>query len=296
MTNSKFEKDSYQAHVIHANERANITQFSNLTSILSAPNSINRLRHQRMFDSLVGKLAKAFPNSKWLTVGDDFFGSDAIFLKNYGLQVHASGLTDASLKVSKETGWINAYSVQNAESLSFEDNSFDFVLCKESYHHFPRPPIAFYEMLRVARIAVVLVEPYRARFSPLGFVKTVFKKLTGRYIANEYEMSGNYIYRLSKYELYHMARALNLPAMAWSFHNDFYHPKLFKSIAGTSKELLIFKLGILVQDLLSKTKLLAFGGISCVVFKKELETQDRSALKSAEVNVFDLKRNPYLNR
>jgi SAM-dependent methyltransferase len=37
---------------------------------------------------------------------------------------------------------------ENAEQLSFEDESFDFVLCKEAYHHFPRPMIALYEMIR----------------------------------------------------------------------------------------------------------------------------------------------------
>jgi ubiquinone/menaquinone biosynthesis C-methylase UbiE len=293
MPDYKFEKGSYYAHAVHENEMA---KRSELPSLISAPDSIDRLRHQRMFDSLVGKLAKAFPNSTWLTIGDGRFGSDAIYLKNYGLQVHASSLTDASLKVSKEKGWINEYSTQNAEDLSFADDSFDFVLCKESYHHFPRPPIAFYEMLRVARIGTVLVEPYRAKYSPLGFVKTIFKKLTGRTISNEYETCGNYIYRLSLEAIYHMARALNLPSMAWSFHNDFYHPRFFKSTERNSKELLIFKWGILTQDLLSKTKLLAPGGVSCTVFKKELDNKERSTLKSARVRIVDLTRNPYLNR
>jgi SAM-dependent methyltransferase len=292
MPNPRFEKNSYQKHAIHENDMANV---SNLPSILSAPNSIDRLRHKRMFDSLVGKIARAFPHSSWLTIGDGRFGADAIHLMHYGLQAHASSLTDTSLKFSKEKGWINAYSVQNAECLSLSDNTFDFVLCKESYHHFPRPPIAFYEMLRVARIGVVLIEPYRARFSPLGFTKTVFKKLTGRTISNEYETSGNYIYRLSLDEIYHMARALDLPAMAWAFYNDFYHPKIFKSMERNSKELVIFKLGILVQDFLTKLKLLAPGGISCAVFKKDFEKQDKSALKSAGVRVMYLARNSYLN-
>lgn len=40
-----------------------------------------------------------------------------------------------------------------------QDDAFDYVLCKDSYHHMPRPMIALYQMLRVARRAVVLIEP-----------------------------------------------------------------------------------------------------------------------------------------
>ncbi len=50
-----------------------------------------------------------------------------------------------------ELGFIGEYSAQNAESLSFASNSFDYVFCKDAMHHCPRPVIALYEMLRVAR-------------------------------------------------------------------------------------------------------------------------------------------------
>lgn len=49
--------------------------------------------------------------------------------------------------------------VENAEKLSSPNETLDFVLCKESYHHFTRPMLALYEMLRVATKAVVLIEP-----------------------------------------------------------------------------------------------------------------------------------------
>ena len=54
---------------------------------------------------------------------------------------------------------IKNYKIENAENLSFEDKTIDFILCKESYHHFPRPMVALYEMLRVARNGVLLIEP-----------------------------------------------------------------------------------------------------------------------------------------
>ena len=65
--------------------------------------------------------------------------------------IAATDIAEVLLKEAKEEGYIKAYSKENAESLSFADNEFDFVFCKESYHHFPRPMIALYEILRVVK-------------------------------------------------------------------------------------------------------------------------------------------------
>ena len=64
----------------------------------------------------------------------------------------ATSLTDSNLRIAQERGYIDKFQAENAERLSLTDDSFDFILCKESYHHFPRPAIAFYEMVRVARV------------------------------------------------------------------------------------------------------------------------------------------------
>lgn len=107
-------------------------------------------RHLRMYEA-----AKAFlhsPHSKWLTVGDGRFGLDAIRLRRLGFSsILPSDIGGALLEESRRRGLIDTYAVENAESLSFPDESFDLVFCKESYHHFPRPALALYEMLRVPK-------------------------------------------------------------------------------------------------------------------------------------------------
>jgi len=86
-----------------------------------------------------------------LTVGDAY-GHDANYLIDNGVQnVIASDISDEFLAVSKEVGIVEQYSAENAENLSFENNSIDYILCKETYHHFPRPYAALYEMIRVAK-------------------------------------------------------------------------------------------------------------------------------------------------
>lgn len=59
---------------------------------------------------------------------------------------------------TKERGFIHHFRALNAAAMALPHGVFDFVLCKESYHPFPRLMLAFYEMLRVARAGVVLIE------------------------------------------------------------------------------------------------------------------------------------------
>jgi 2-polyprenyl-3-methyl-5-hydroxy-6-metoxy-1,4-benzoquinol methylase len=265
-----------------------------LPSVVTAPHSIDNLRHVRLLRMVAGRLAAAYPESSWLSVGDGHYGADAIRMAAQGVRVHASSLTDATLRISHQNGWIVEYSAQNAERMDLPDSSYDFVLCKEAYHHLPRPPIAFYEMLRVAKTAVVLIEPNRRSPTLLGFVRTAFKLATGRSIMAEYEPSGNYIFRLSVPELIEMARALDLPAVAWTHYNDFYHPRWFNEPRASMFERYLFRVGLVVQDTLCGLRLMSPGGVACAVFKTPPSSDLIRRLRSQNIRVRLLRRNPYL--
>lgn len=277
-------------------ERAEAAEAASLQypTAVTAAASIDNHRHVRMIGMLAGELALAYPASSWLTVGDGHYGSDAIRMSTYGVRVHASSLTAATLAISHERGWISEFSAQNAESLGFPDASFDFVLCKEAYHHLPRPAVALYEMLRVARVAVVLIEPNRRPVTPLGFLRTLVKRATGRAVMAEYEPSGNYIFRLGLPEIVEMSRALDLPAVAWRYYNDFYHPGLFHRPEATAAEWAVFRAGIFAQDMLCRMRLLPFGGVSCAVFKEEPTAEVAAKLRRCGIRLRRLPRNPYL--
>lgn len=110
--------------------------------------------------SLVKPFIDFDSESTWLTVGDGRYGTDGHALMNMGVKnVHCSDISDTSLKIGNAEGFIGDYSAQNAEALEFSDNQFDYVLCKEAFHHFPRPVIALDEMFRVANKAVIVIEP-----------------------------------------------------------------------------------------------------------------------------------------
>jgi SAM-dependent methyltransferase len=242
---------------------------------------------------------EVYPDAHWLTVGDGYFGSNAHFLRKHGATVLSTSLTDATLVIARERGFIADYKAVNAENMEVATNSFDFVLCKESYHHFPRPPIALYEMLRVARKAVILFEPQETSRRVLDWARDVARMVVRRQkaLCFEPEPCANFIYRLNLKELRKMMTALNYSTIAIRKLNDFYHAKL--AVARYSRfslPTIATKLCIAIQDLLCVLRMLDYSGACVVLFTA---TPDREFLKALAKNGFrvvHLPENPYLHK
>lgn len=265
-----------------------------LPSLFTHPGSIDNWRHTRMLN-LARTIWESFPGSRWMTIGDGRFGSDAAYLHTQGVEVIATNLTDAPLRYAQELGRITSYRVENAESISMEDDACDFVLCKEAYHHFPRPPIALYEMLRVSRIAVVLIEPLD---NPkiLDGIKGAFKTIFRGDREQQFENSGNFLYRLNLRELEKLMTAAGGEVLASKAINDFWHPRLSGYAADKFNLGTFFtRLGIAVQDLLTSTRMLGFGLGCVVVFKGSIAPEVRRTFRADGFQIRDLPRNPYAN-
>ena len=139
-------------------------------------------RHERMRRPL-RSIVDSDVDASWLTVGDGRYGTDAHFLLSVGAKhVHCTDISDTLLKIGSEKGFIETFSAENAEDLSFSDQSFDYVYCKESLHHCPRPYIALYEMFRVARKAVVITEPREIEKTGIRLLKDLIKRLLGKQV------------------------------------------------------------------------------------------------------------------
>jgi len=273
-------------------------------------------RHLRMYEA-----AKAFlhnPHSRWLTVGDGRFGLDAIRLRRLGFSsVLPSDIGGALLEESRQRKLIDTYAIENAESLSFSDESFDLVFCKESYHHFPRPALALYEMLRVAREAVVLIEPRDSlidhgptrAIGPSGILaalKTWFRDRRGiphpalsrdrlYMVANDagYEEAGNYLYTISSREMQKVALGLNLPVLALKGLNDAYFDGL-EAIPASETSTLFKSMQRSIEEADQRNA----GGRSAtsmlmvILFKTSPTTETLRFLAEYDWLVIDLPRNP----
>jgi len=166
-------------------------------------------------------------NMKWLTVGDAY-AYDANYILGSGVKdVVATDLNTDFLRISKQEGIIKDFDGQNAESLSYKDGEFDYVLCKESYHHFPRPYAALYEMMRVAKKAILVIEPQDpvSKMSLLLWTVNILSMLNPKFVQKvwknrfSYEKVGNFVYKVSEREFEKYAAGLGLPLVAFKKTN-----------------------------------------------------------------------------
>lgn len=262
---------------------------------------INYWIHQQMF-GLADPLCED-PAKTWLTVGDGY-GTDASYFFEKGIEVTATDISGTFLPIACSFRLIDKFSVENVEKLSFQNDSFDYVFCKESYHHFPRPQMGVYEMLRVAREGIVIIEP-QDPISKMPFLLGL-RNLADRFDTgmlrrlwkNQYsfEEVGNYVSKLSFREMEKLANGIGLPAMAVKGVNcNFYTPAVIGSKADNSSPVFRkIKRRKRMLDLLSSWSLIPEQVLCVMIFKKNPAEAVRQRLKKAGFRFYDFPANPYL--
>jgi SAM-dependent methyltransferase len=154
-----------------------------------------------------------------LSIGDNL-ARDAGYFKRHFPQAWciASDLHADGIHTAAEEGWVDAALSADIEALPFGDGEIDCVIAKEAFHHWPRPMLGFYEMLRVARKAILLIEPVDVMHN----AATPFPEAGS--FCDDYEEVGNYKYQISLREINKAAWALYYPAVAAVGFNDPYAP------------------------------------------------------------------------
>lgn len=299
--NNDFSLQSYQQHAEHfARDLVDEKRIA-ISKSLFDTSTADYWRHERMYefaDCLVGRC-----DAKWLTVGDGRWGLDSVRLRNKGYtRVLPTDISEYLLKASQEQGHIETYAVENAENLSFDDASFDFVLCKESLHHFPRPYIALYEMLRVARVAVFLIEPNDKRpvlQDILQFVREFETHGKARFQQPKnpsWEESGNYVYSISPRDLEKIALALNYPQVVYKGLNDHYIQGCEFEPADPAASQIFKNLRAHIgrEDERCARGESDYGLLMAGIFKEVMDRQERQKFSSRGWVIAVLPRNPYI--
>lgn len=261
----------------------------------------------RQRDSISDPLLTSYPGAEWVTVGDGRYGSDAHYVGIHGGRVVATDISDALLREGAEIGYITAFQKENAEALSFADASKDFVLCKESYHHFPRPMKALYEMLRVSRKGVILLEPidpyvyknfaqalFRGVLSAINGLG-LFKLLIGREIKRAtYEDVGNYVYKISAREMEKVALGLNYPYVAFKGIN-IYHKNGSENISATKFSFAKLTVDVMtgMLNLISGLRIAEPQLLAVVIFKETPTEECLAEMRKYGYKIVKLSRNPY---
>lgn len=299
----EFTKNSYKRHTNWYNdlypERAQKMEI--LESIKNSRGSINEWL-QQIFFKCVEPLTHE-KKASWFTVGDAY-GHDAGYLLQEGVEdVTASDLNSDFLMLSQQIGLIKKFAVENAEALSLRDNSVDYILCKETYHHFPRPYAALYEMIRVAKQAIVIIEPQDPilKMPLLLFVSNLLArvddKLTAKIWRNRfsYEKVGNFVYKTSEREFEKFAAGLNLPMIAVkSFNPNFWFPgsNHYPAKLNTRRFRKIF-LKKKFRDILCKIGIFPSQSLSIIIFKHLPGKALKKALIANGYRLIEIPANPY---
>lgn len=298
------QEDSYNRH---SNWYTNLfpekeQKLALLNGIKAYKGSINHWLQNHFFDCV--KPITKYKDATWLTIGDAY-GHDANYLLERGVQnVIASDISNEFLAVSKEVGIIEKYSAENAEELSFENNSIDYILCKESYHHFPRPYAALYEMIRVSKKAIVIIEPQDPilKMPCLLLINNILEKIKYGLINKiwknrfSYEPVGNFVYKVSEREMEKFAAGLNLPMVAIkSFNPNYWFPGSEKIPADKSEKRfrkILLKKGL--RDFLSKWGIVPSQTLSIIIFKIEPDSELQKSLKTEGYKLISIPKNPYI--
>jgi len=291
---------SYQAHINNWNSRTS-ERDERLFHLINK-NCINYQLQKRTLDVL-----KPFVKSKssWLTVGD-YNGLEANYLLNQGQDAVASDISDYFLIEAQKEHLINEYSQVNVEKIHYNDNSFDYLFCKEAFHHFPKAYLGLYEMIRCSRKATIMIEPIDvlSKMPLLLFVKNVLDLFNPNLINKlwknrfSFETVGNYVFKISEREIEKIAMGMGLTCIAFKRINLILDLKADKTIINQapinqSNWKKILK-RIRVLNFLSATHLIPYNHLYCVMFKEKPDATVIESMKSLDYVILDLPENPYL--
>jgi ubiquinone/menaquinone biosynthesis C-methylase UbiE len=294
-----FHTMSYELHSGEYNDYAHDGSKEAHGRTWLSKDTVDAWRHRRMY-KVLDPVLEVEPGAKWLTIGDGRYGSDARYIQEKGGSVLASDISVRLLEEAKKAGYIKEFQRENAESLSFDNMEFDYVLCKESYHHFPRPMIALYEMMRVANKGVVLIEPndpyihtdcVKAAFANL---KQFVKKILGIKVnKHTYEEIGNYAFTISTREIEKVALGINLRTIAIKGINDFYLPGVeFEQLACKGPLFRKVRSIIYITNMLCKIGLTHYGIIAIIIFKQPPSDNLLRKISDAGFEIMQLPANP----
>lgn len=237
-----------------------------------------------------------------LTIGDGS-AHEAVLLKSQGHTVTASDIAIGRLEKIKDSGYIDDCLELNAESLSLQDNSYDFVLTKETLHHLQRPYLGIYEMLRVCRKAICIIEPATHYPSTIPTcLRQIFRRIARRPGSQtnpllpkaRYEDCGNYLYMFNPFELTQAALAMGITSVAYRYSHVVTRcpdglPKAEAERWKKQKSRKHALMDKLVGD--AGRKLLTF-----MIFKSGIDQSQRKRLEAAGFQVPTLKKNHVLAR
>lgn len=141
-------------------------------------------------------------------------GTDLFYLKRYvDAKFHCTDISSQNVEITKKFFPEVEAQAADTEALPFPDEHFDYAVVCDSLHHMARPYMGIYEMLRVAKQGVCIIEPHDCWLT---------RTATRFGLMQEFEEAGNYVLKLSRHDIARLARSFRLKCASTSvFATDF---------------------------------------------------------------------------
>ncbi len=160
--------------------------------------------HEFFYSKLLKKHIKNKESSLLVVAGGL---NDFDVLKNNGYKNVTISNCDERMKESFFSPF--SWSYQNAESLTYPDNKFDFVIVHEGLHHCYSPHKALLEMYRVSKVGILCIESKESKLMQLIYkLKLTYKYELSAVFKNNMLFGGvgnseipNFIYRWNEREI-----------------------------------------------------------------------------------------------
>jgi len=179
-------------------------------------------------------------------------------------------------------------------------------MCKEAFHHFPRAYLGLYEMIRVSKVAVIMVtEPIDilSKMSSLVLIKNFLNKinplLINRFWKNRFswEPVGNYVFKISEREIEKIAMGIGLPFIAFKGYTNFKTHIEIKGLLDVPLNTRLYKQikrKLAVRSFISSMGIVPHESICSIIFKEQPSETLIQTLKTQGFVTLQLPPNPYL--
>lgn len=243
-------------------------------------NNDDTRRHHLMLDHGLSFL-KGISISNCLSIGDSR-ARDAAYAKyQLGCYAIASDLNSSEISKAVSDGFVDDVADVDVERIPYTDSAFDLVIAKETFHHWPRPFLGLYEILRVSRKAIVLIEPYDCiSGAPKPYIDE-------NSYHDSYEEVGNYKYQISLREVIKASWALGLPCVAAKGFNDPYSP---------NRDFMSWKQEKSILDLKGESGERQFNLMAIVVFLDPDTAKQSYSLNSDKGRYYWRPTNPFVSQ
>ena len=147
----------------------------------------------------------------------------AEFYAKAGAVVTGLDISERAISRARERARRHAFAATflsgDAEHLPFPDHAFDVVCVHDGLHHLPDPHQAIREMARIARQAIIVIEPARSWLT---------RQAVRANLALDYEDAGNFVYRFREEEVFNIARAGGFSVGRYCQYLLYYRHEPFK--------------------------------------------------------------------